>query len=259
MKKSAFLLLAAPLALAACGSSSSSVALDPVAYVKHAASKTAASPSEHMTMTGKVSFGPVRLTLTGTGDFSNSDHRGSFVGTESVAPGQNQEFDEVLDGGSVYVSSPGVPGLPKGKRWIKLDLLDVEKYGNKHGIDYTSLMSENPTQQMQRLGAAGAVKSLGTETIDGVETTHYQVTNLDISKLPQGAKIEYAPIDVWIGNSDGYVYRYSMSFTYSMSGDSASMTMTVNLSKFGEAVHVTVPPASETVDATKWAGLRAGG
>ena len=43
---------------------------------------------------------------------------------------------------------------------------------------------------MQQLEAAGSVKSVGTETIDGVETTHYHVANLDLSKLPHGAKLD---------------------------------------------------------------------
>jgi hypothetical protein len=264
MRKHALVLVVAPLALAACGGGSSSMQpkLDPVAYVKHAASKTAAMPSEHMVMSGSVSAGPMAIKMTGSGDFSNTAKQGQMSAAMSLM-GRNIRMEEILAGTTIYMQSPMFSSqLPSGKTWMKLDL---QKLGQAQGIDFSSLMSQSPAQGLKRLEAAGSVKSLGTETIDGVATTHYQVTNLDISKLPQGTKIEalahpkYGPIDVWIGKSDGYVYRESMSLTYGMSGQSASMSMTVNLSKFGEAVHVAVPPASETVDFTSLANLGAGG
>jgi hypothetical protein len=120
-------------------------------------------------------------------------------------------------------------------------------------------MSQSPAQMLKQLEGAGSVKSLGTETIDGVQTTHYQLT-IDISKLPQGAKIEalvhpkYGPIDVWIGNDNGYVYRESLSASFSAHGQSASMTMKVDFSKFNEPVTVAIPPASQTVDMSKLGG-----
>jgi hypothetical protein len=178
--------------------------------------------------------------------------------------GRNIRMQEVMSGATIYMSSPMFSSqLPSGKTWMKLDL---QKFGQAHGINYSSLMTQSPAQTLQKLDAAGSVDNLGTETINGVETTHYQVTNLDLSKLPQGAKIaalglhpKYGPIDVWIGNSNGYVYREQMSFSYSIGGQSASMAMTVNLSKFGEAVHIGIPPASETVDETSLAMMGAGG
>ncbi|MDX6482098.1 MAG: hypothetical protein QOG85_2608 [Gaiellaceae bacterium] len=260
MKKLALVLVVAPLALVACGGGASSTApkLDPVAYVKHAASKTASMASEHMTVSGNVSVGLMGVKMNGSGDFSNTNKTGQ-MSVAMTLMGQDVRMNEILTGTTIYMSSPLFSAeLPAGKTWMKLDL---EKLGQSHGIDYSSLMSQSPTQTLQRLGAAGSVKSVGTETIDGVETTHYQVTNLDISKLPQGSKIEslglhpkYGPIDVWIGTADGYVHRESMSFTYSMNGQSASMDMTINLSKFGEAVNVKIPPASKTVDGTSLAG-----
>ena len=252
MKKLALLLLVAPLALAACGGSShAQVQADPLAYVKRSASKTAALTSEHMTMTMTGSAAGQNISLQGSGDYMNSPTKGTMTMSMSVL-GQKVQFNAVEDGTTIYMQSPMFSSqLPGGKTWMKLDL---QKAGSKLGIDYSSLMSQSPTQALQQLEAAGSVKSVGTETIDGVETTHYQVTNLDISKMPQGAKIQalahpkYGPVDVWIGNKDGYVYRESLSFSYSVSGQTASMSMRVDLSKFGEKVDVTVPPASETYD-----------
>jgi hypothetical protein len=258
MRKLTFLLLVAPLALAACGGSSSTqLNVDPVVYVKHAATKTADLKSEHMVMTGTIGAAGQSISLQGHGDFANSPPKGSFTMSLS-GMGQNLAMNEVIEGTTFYVSSPAFAGkLPAGKTWVKADLAQL---GKSTGINYSSLMSQSPTQILGKLQAAGSVRSLGTETIDGVATTHYQVTKIDISKLPQGGKIQalahptYGPVDVWIGNSDGYVYRESLSFSYSVQGQSASMTMRVDLSKFNEAVTATVPPASKTLDIGKRLG-----
>jgi hypothetical protein len=262
MRKSALLFLVAPLALAACGGSSNGLKVDPVAYVKHAALKTVNEPTEHMTLTGTVSVGPMSVKIIGSGDFSNQTHVGSMVAS-AIVLGHHATIDEVLDGTTIYMSSPLLfRGLPAGKKWIRLDLA---RFGRAKGIDYTSLLDRSPTQALQQLEAAGTVAQVGTETIDGVTTTHFRVENLDVSKLPQGSKLaalgtfKYGPIDVWIGNATGYIYRETMSFTMATGGRSASITMRIDLSKFGEAVHTVIPSAGETVDGTNAAINGAGG
>jgi len=52
-------------------------------------------------------------------------------------------------------------------------------------------------------------------------------------------------VDVWIGKDDGYVRRIQAA-----GGGTANGTAVVNFSDFGEPVTVTVPPASDTADAT---------
>ena len=258
MKKFALLLLAAPLVLAACGGgSSSSVKVDPLAYVKHAASRTAAITSEHMTVSATVSAAGQNVSMQGSGDYVNKPLK-STMDMSMTLMGRDITFRGVQDGTVIYVNSPLFASqLPSGKTWMKIDLA---KFGSAAGINYSSLMSRSPTQALQQIEAAGSVKTVGSETIDGVQTTHYQITNLDLSKLPQGAKLQalgninYGPIDVWIGNKDGYVYRESASFTTSVSGQSASMSMKSDFSKFGEKVNVTVPPASAVFDASSLAG-----
>jgi hypothetical protein len=253
MKKLALVLLVAPLALAACGGGpSGSVSIDPLAYVKKAASKTADLTSEHMVLTGKMSVSGRTISIDGNGDYANKPLKGTFE-LSIAAMGHNIALHEVLDGTTVYVSSPQLLSmLPDGKTWIKADLADL---GKSVGMDYSSALSQSPSDMMRQLLAAGTVKSLGTETIDGVETTHYQLTNLDLSKLPMGSKLEqlapkYGPIDVWIGNADGYVYRESLSLSASVSGKNGSLTMSADFSKFNEDVTVDVPADSDTLDAS---------
>jgi len=265
MKRFAFVLLAAPLALAACGGGSpnAQVQANPVKAVQQAAHKTAAT-SEHMTMTAKMDMGMMSFSMGGSGDISSSPLKGSFALNMNLF-GRSIKMQEVLDGTTIYMGSPLFAADMGGKKWVKVDLAQL---GKIQGLDMTSLMSQNPAQAIEQLEAAGTVTKVGTETIDGDATTHYRVTNLDISKLPEGAKLKalahpkYGPIDVWIGDANGYVYREKLSMSFhpagsgsAMGGQSMTMTMAVNLSKFGEDVHVTIPPASETGDATSLPGF----
>jgi hypothetical protein len=250
------LLLALPLALVACGGSQKGARpplhLTPAAYVKHAAHKTAQAPSEHMTLKATTSSSGLNVSMNGSGDFSNTRHEGSMNLTANTM-GMPITISEILHGATIYMSSPLFAGsLPGGKKWFRLDL---EKVGKAQGIDFSALMGQSPAQSLAQLQAAGTVRRVGTETVDGVQATHYRV-HVDISKLPQAAKIpalthaKYGPVDLWIGNSDGYVVRMAEQYSYSTHGQSARMSMTSDFSKFGEHVNVTVPPASETVDMT---------
>lgn len=259
MRRAALLLvLAAPLALAACGSGHKAAGpqqmhLDPAAYVRHAAHKTAAATSEHMAMTGTATAVGMKITLRGSGDFDNAKQLGSMHASFS-AGGLDGSIDEILSGTDIYLRSPLFTSqLPAGKTWMKLDL---QKFGKSQGLDFSALMSQSPTQALQRLEASGTVTRVGTETIDGTATTHFRVENVDLSKIPAGTKIEalthakYGPFDVWIGDRDGYVYRETFSVSYSTGGQDGSMSTTMDFSRFGEPVHVTVPPSAKTLDAT---------
>jgi hypothetical protein len=252
MKKVALIALAAPLVLVACGGSShAQVKVDPVAFVKHAATKTAQT-SEHATMTASMNMGPTALSMNGSGDFSFAQHDGSMTVNASVM-GQSLQIQEILAGTTIYMRSPLFAGsLPAGKTWMKVDVAELAKAAH---LDITSMLSQSPAQNLQRLESAGTVTEVGAETINGIATTHYRVTKLDLSKLVPGAKLgalagklNYGPIDVWIDNANGYVIREALSFN---AGHSVTMTMVANYSKFGEAVHVTVPRASQTADAAK--------
>jgi len=227
MRKFPLLLLVAPLALAACGGSSK-VQADPLAYVKQSATKTAALPSEHMVLSGNIAVGANKLTMSGSGDFATATKSGQ-MSMAVHGTGQTFQIKEVIDGTTVYVTAP-MP-LPHGKTWMKLDL---QKAGSSIGLNYSSFLSEDPAQALKQLLAAGSVKTVGAETIDGVATTHYQVTNLDISKMAQGEKLN-ALLHPKYGT---------------IAGQAASMSMRIDLSNFGEKVNVTVPPASDVFDAT---------
>jgi len=248
----ALVLVVAPALLAACGSgasSSSHVTLSPVASVKQSAKKTAQATSEHMALTASAAVSGQKIAMTGSGRFDNTKKQGDLTVHASVA-GLDLPIEAVEDGTTIYLKSAIFQAaLPAGKSWVKVDL---QKTGKKAGIDFGQLLAQDPAQQLAQLQAAGDVTDVGSETIDGASVEHYRAT-IDPSKLPQGTKIQtlvnpkYQPEDIYVGKDDGYIHR--LHAAYSAQGQ--AVTVVMNFSDFGQDVTVSIPPASQTVEATK--------
>lgn len=244
-------LAALPLAAGACGgggkSSTPTVTLTPVAYVKQAAKKTSDAPSEHMTLAGSVAAGGQTVTLDGAGDFDNASRAGAMHLSFAVG-GMSGSIDELLTGRAVYMKSPLFSSvLPGGKTWLKIDL---GKALAAHGISLSTLTAQSPSESLSQLLASTDATKVGTEAIDGASTTHYRGT-IDFAHLPQAARMPglakaTAPFDVWVDDSTGYVRRVKLAYSIS----AASVAMTMDFSNFGEAVTAQAPPAADTYDAT---------
>jgi hypothetical protein len=245
------------LVLAACGGSgdgassgvTSSPSMTAVRYVTSAAQRTTTAPSEHVDLDATVTAAGKTVELKGSGDFARTEGMMHMegVGTEGAS------VDAILNGTTIYMKSPAfASSLPAGKSWVKIDL---QRAGAANGIDFSSLLSQSPTQSLAHLEASGPVSKVGVETIGNEPTTHYRGF-IDLTKLPQGRQIEaltnvrYGPYDVWIGR-DGYVYRMRLAYSYEVpQSGRAEMTMDMKLSNFGEQVNVGVPSDDETLDLT---------
>ena len=245
MRWAALVLLALPLS--ACGSSLNAVA--------QAADKTTSAGSEHVAIVGSVTAAGQKVEMTGDGDFQATPKLGSLH-LSLTASGRNITMDEVLKGWTIYMKSPLFSSqLPSGKTWMSIDL---QKAGNKLGLNTDEFTQQDPTDLLGALQKAGSVKKVGTETIDGVDTTHYSVT-VDLAKAPNGAKLEKLanlkslPVDVWV-DGNNQVRRLTESYTATSSGQSVATNMQIDLSNYGEQVNVQVPSANDTVDMTSLGG-----
>jgi hypothetical protein len=249
------------LLLAACGGGGKSSAppsnLTPIAYVKSAAIKTGQATSEHATLRGSVGAAGQAVTLSGAGDFDNTNRQGSMH-LDFAVSGLSGTLDEVLDGSTIYLSSPLFSAsLPQGKTWLKLDL---QKAAASKGIDLSALLSQNPAQSLAQLQSSSSVTKVGDETIDGVATTHYR-GRIDPSKRIKAlAHAKYAPYDVWIGKDDGNVRRIMLSYSLPVPGGKPeTIGLTMGFSDYGKDVIVTVPSAADSYDATNKAIQGLGG
>jgi hypothetical protein len=232
MHRIALMFVLLPLALAACSGTEARVALQltPTASVRQAANKTTAATSAHVTFNASGSLGGENESLTGSGDFDNANHRGSF----HVDVPEYGSVDLILDGKTAYLSAPFLKTfLPAGKTWLKFN-------GKTRTSALPKSIPQNPNQALARLKKLANVRKVGEETIDGVTTTHYHGVG----------RAEHGTFDVWIGNDDGYVRRVRAG----ADGNKANGAVVVTLSDFDEPVSVTAPPASETADAAALMG-----
>ncbi len=123
--------------------------------------------------------------------------------------------------------------------------------------------AQNPADVLAMLQSVGSVQTVGKETLDHVQTTHYTAT-IDLTKAagtvggPAKAAVQRlidqggpssVPVDVWIGD-DGLVRKVDVDQTVSNGGQSASAHTTLTLSNYGTAANVTAPASDQTLDVT---------
>jgi LppX_LprAFG lipoprotein len=152
-------------------------------------------------------------------------------------------------------SGEDLPSQFADKKWLKLD---ISKYAGASGSSLSGLGQANPTSALDALRGAGDVTTVGTEEIDGVETTHYRA-EIDpqqaVWKAPveSQAKLREAlsqlgdqkiPVDVWIDN-DGQAVKYAVNVDVPGKGE---VTESFEFYDYGADVDVTAPPDSEVAD-----------
>jgi hypothetical protein len=264
----ALALIALTGALSACGSGVRST-VDPVAA---AATKSQKAGGFSATTSVTVSAEGHRFTMTGYGLFGDGkgemeldmsdllNQTGAPAGTDSTIK-------------AIYLTENGDPVMymklgflsafmPGGKSWVRVDLA---KAGKAAGLDFDKLLggaNQSPSDMLSMLRSAGQFSEVGSETIDGVETTHYHGL-VDLQQaaaakgvgadaiqrlLDLGAPTQY-PADVWV-DKDDYVRQYKTSYAMTTGGKSMSLSMTMGMSDYGTPVEVSAPPSDQVFDVT---------
>lgn len=249
MRRAAFVVAALVLLLAGCGGAESAAPQPtPVDPVRQAAAKTQEAKTQHVRLNASITVQGRTVAMKGNGDFDNATKTGTMTVDANVA-GLSMEIDQVLKGTDVYMRSPLFSAaLPKGKTWVKIDL---QKFGERRGIDVGALVAQSPAAMFSQLRAAGAVTKVGEDD----DTTRYR-GRIYPAEPPSAVRregIRYRPFDVWVGKDDGFIHRLRVDYT--AAGQKVAMTM--RFSDFGKRVDVTVPPAFETMAANS--GFDVGG
>lgn len=201
----------------------------------YAATMKAGTAHMSMTMSGAQAS-------TMQGDVSYAAGNPSMQMTMSV-PQASGKIEMRLVDKVLYMQIPSV--VPPGK-FLAIDSRDTSSPLAKTFGSYTDQM--DPMKSLQNLkGSIKSVKATGTENIDGTPTTKYHVV-VDTAKalaklktqMPQAAQsmpptIEY---DLFM-DSKNLMRR--MEFTL------ASMTMQMDLTRWGQRVDIAKPPASAIV------------
>ena len=267
---------------AGCGSSSSggtklsaAATLKRAAYVSTAASGFKTSMSMRMSVNGTGSVQNVALTANGS--VSPGTRTGEMTMSMKLpasAGGQNLDLQIVMDRNTLYMKLPAslTSKIPGGKPWLSMNLKQI---GQASGIPgYGSLFSNsssfsNPSQYLNflRATADGSVKNLGQETVNGVQTTHYEA-DVDLAKLASSVPAAQKqavqqlmstlqdkgvntqmPIDAWIDGSH-HIRRLHIKYNVSLNGQSVTTDLTENLSDYGPQPAPPVPSADQTTNLT---------
>lgn len=170
-----------------------------------------------------------------------------------------------LIGAVIYIEVPAAQRAEmEGKRWMKMDLSAA---GEGVGSAFTKQLDDiDPVRQVKALLAAESVTVVGEETVDGVKTVHYTVTNplgtylgqLDADARAAAEKeltkqgIKEVKTDVWVDE------KYQPRRVHVVMGTASDIT--VNYTDYGKAATVEAPPAAEVFDfAEMLEGLKTGG
>jgi hypothetical protein len=183
------------------------------------------------------------FTIDGASEFSSGKADITMKLDEKLGGG---DLHIVGDDQTIYASKTGTTD------WIKLDASELSSSG-------TSVKPGDYLVWLQ--GASDDVKVVGHESIDGADTTHYQ-GHVDMTKIASNggassAQVDAAkqlgldsmPLDVWL-DGDGLPRRILIDTTFEVSGQQATFHMQVDMSDYGAAVEVTIPPAGDIRDGT---------
>lgn len=184
-------------------------------------------------------------TVTGSGAADFNAGQATFSGTVLAMP-----FQAVLDRTTVYVKSDYL-----GSGWYRINASSVDKGATEPFIPPIT----SPSQAFDLLkNISDNVQVIGTETINGVSTTHYRVT-VDLGKAastlehPEGmpAVQGTVPVDVWV-DSQGLIAQISVDYSgpalASGPVGASEVIATVDCTAYGQPVSVTIPPASDVKD-----------
>jgi len=272
------------VALSGCGASAT---LDPLA---RAAEVTSQQSGARISLSMKFSApglpGGNSIAMTADGYFDERKRTGEMTMDLSGVPGIS-----ALPGGAssikmiflypvIYMNMPFLAGkMPQGKTWMKLDINKAAAAAGINTSQLGSLGQEDPNKFLDYLRASsGAVVSLGSQSINGVPSTHYSATlqmSRILDRLPgdQQAAAKAAleklgsagniPVEVWV-DSQGRVRRMQMSLSglAGASGPAAAAaagiggSITIDFKSYGAVPAVVAPPASEVFDMSEM--LKAG-
>lgn len=277
--------VAAVLLLAACGGgkTSASTTSGPntasqahlVSLLQSASGNTEAEKTATVSGTVSSQGGEAPLAITLNGGINFVSHQTQF--TMDMA--ELGTVTTVFDDGVIYEKIPDLAGMPGGKPWVKLDLKSLAQDGGPLGALGQMLQQGMDSQQSDPShaldfldGVTGTVTTVGTETIDGVPTTHYRfpvdvhkaiqrlgTDQSDFQQFIEGMGIENPVVDVWL-DGQGLVRLFhtheainpkpTASSPLGIPGGAlpSGVDLTFAFSNFGAPVTITVPPASQVTD-----------
>lgn len=150
-----------------------------------------------------------------------------------------------------------------GKHWVRYPLAELAELGNGQTSLGGQAQEDDPARVVRSILASKDVRKVGTESVRGVRAVRYagtvhaaEITGsasryltsaqaAEMRRALKNAGITTENVDLWI-DADHHVVK-AVSSAETQRGE---MHTTVFYSDFGVPVHVTAPPASDSMDFT---------
>jgi len=170
--------------------------------------------------------------------------------------GKTTPMDEIITPTALYLKS-GLPslGTSAAKPWLEVEYSAMKgSLGSALSSLLQNAQNGNPATQTQMFAASKNVHEVGTQVVDGVQTTHYAgsfTPSAALATLSPSLRKTLGPtmksinsdisFNVWI---DGQHVSRKVVVVENVQGE--SVTTTINVTSVNQPVQVTPPPASQT-------------
>ena len=167
--------------------------------------------------------------------------------------GQTLPVTEIVSASALYLKEATL-SRETGKPWLEVPFSDLEgSFGSTLARLFQSAQNGNPLEQTQMLAASKNVRAVGTQVIDGVQTTHYTgsfTPSAAVNALSPSLRTAVRPIlgaltgdirfNAWI-DAQHQVRKVTEAET--VGGE--PVTMTMNITAINQPVHIALPAASQ--------------
>lgn len=248
----------------ACAKSDESPKMTPAAAVAAAAKNSEAITSLSYRMTGKV---PESGRFEAQASMSMKPLAMSMK-MNALDQGADGKVEIRVVDGAMYLGGGAAAAKElDGKSWMKFDMSAMAKgaggAGDAGAGQFSKQAGQDPSQESTYLTGSKDVKKVGTEKIEGVETTHYKGTvtldelRAEIEKkdgatrekreksLKQYEELgaDKLTMDMWVGPDD-----HTKQVRVRAASDKGPLDMTMVFLDYNKPVTVKAPPAADTVD-----------
>lgn len=219
--------------------------------------------------TATVDSYKVAVTAAGTGGEAAAKMHGTIqirlkpqlqaIGTldSATVKGQSLPGGEraILLGDDFYAKVPQqLSQFTGGKPWVKFSISQASKQA---GVNLDSIVKRaNPADQTKIFTGSKDARRVGTESIDGVKTTHYEgtVTPEQVGQLDAGAQQAFkqfyqrsgankVTFDLWVGKDS-----LPRKLVTKVTADKGTASSTMIFSDYNKSFSVSAPPAGEVTD-----------
>ncbi|MFJ8543652.1 hypothetical protein ACIRFH_16825 [Streptomyces sp. NPDC093586] len=224
------------------------------AAVRGAYDKTAEAETAKLTIRVKADANGESVTANGRGAVDLAEGDSTMTVAAEGKSIEQRVVDQVL-----YQKVPDRK-TAGGKPWIKIDL---KRVAGRQGTNPQQIGDPAQSAAYARAITDKDVSKVGSEKVDGVDTTRYKVS-VDVAKLPGGDRLREQlgptlPMQIWL-DDEGRIRRQQIDMVLKAPASArpeggasprqVKVSTLMEFSDFGTEVDAEAPPAGQVTDMT---------